>query len=110
MYDSLNNNHKIFLVLAFPKCGLPFLCRQYDRRYQDIHSQKAGLIVISKMLLLKLSRLKMQQITLKSKDDVQRNRVFATNTKFLIPISLQPDCIHFKYLKLIDQNLAELIV
>ena len=60
------------------------------------------------MLLLKLDWLKMQQITLKSKDDVQRN--WATNTKFVIPISLQPDCIHFKYLKLIDQNLAELIV
>jgi len=33
---SWNKNHNIFLVLAFPKCGLPFfLCCKYNRRYQE---------------------------------------------------------------------------
>jgi len=26
MYNFRNNNHKILLVLTFPKCGLSFLC------------------------------------------------------------------------------------
>ena len=34
MFNSWNKNHKILLVLAFPKCDLPFCC-QYYRRYID---------------------------------------------------------------------------
>ena len=29
MHDSWNNNHIILLLLSFPACGLPFLCRHF---------------------------------------------------------------------------------
>ena len=35
MYDSLNNSKKI---IAFPKCGLPFLWCQYYLRYEEFQS------------------------------------------------------------------------
>ena len=38
MHDSWNNNQKILLVLAFPKCGLPFLCCHIIGDMQDIRS------------------------------------------------------------------------
>ena len=33
--ETINNNHKIILVLTFLKCSLPFLCCQYYRRYEE---------------------------------------------------------------------------
>ena len=34
-YPSWNILHRKLLVLGFPKCGLPFLCLQYWRRYWE---------------------------------------------------------------------------
>ena len=38
MYHSWNNNHKTLIALAFTKCGLPLVCCQCYRRYEEFHS------------------------------------------------------------------------
>ena len=34
LFNSWNKNHKILLVLAFPKCDLPFCCQYYWRYWE----------------------------------------------------------------------------
>ena len=40
----------------------------------------------------------------------KRNWVFATNSSFLIPISLQPDAVHLSYFKLSSVDPKDVIV
>ena len=45
-------NHKVALVLPFPKCGLPFVCVKNPRRYERVSSKLENFRFIKEKLKL----------------------------------------------------------